>query len=148
MDGLSGAASIIGVISLAMQLGQVTRRLIAFIDKLKNVPKDISRLNDMLKLLFAMSASVVDALEQQRKYLGSNAVGHEPICGALSICLQKLSVIIDVVDEVSTHQNASPPLRAWAKFRHVLKEDDIIELERQLGQTLGVLNVLLTSAVL
>lgn len=149
MDCLSVAASIAGVISLAMQLSQTTCKLIAFLDTVKEAPTEIGRLNDLLKLVFGMSASVVNALEYQRKQRGEAAPGNEHLCEVLIICLKRLIPIQHIVDEVEAHQTRSNVIaKSWIKVKAALKKDEIMELERQLGQAMNVLNIMLTTSVL
>lgn len=149
MDGLSVAASIVGVISLAMQLSQATRKLIAFLDTVKEAPHEINCLKELLKLVYSMAIGVVNALEYQRKRLGDLAPGYNHLHDVLAVCLRRISSIQDMTGKshISQTQGKSS-LKIWARLRLSLKGDEILELERQLGLSLQVLNVALTTSLL
>ncbi|KAF0324824.1 hypothetical protein GQ607_007995, partial [Colletotrichum asianum] len=132
MDGLSVAASIVRVISLAMQLSQATRKLIAFLDTVKEEPHEINRLKEVLKLVYSMAIGVANALEYQRKRLGDLAPGYNHLHDVLAVCLRRISSIQDITGKSHTSQTQG---------------DEILELERQLGLALQVLNVALTTSL-
>lgn len=137
------------MISLAMQLGQTTRKLITFMDTVKEAPSEVSRLNDLLKLIFAMAAGVFNALEHQRSRRGDIFPGHDHLRDVLVVCLERVSFIHDLVDKIETPKSGGNfASKGWAKFTLAMKKDEILELERQLGQALSVLNIMLTTSLL
>lgn len=149
MDGLSAAASIVGVISLAMQLSQATRKLITFLDTVKEAPHEINRLKELLQLVYSMAIGVVNALEYQRKRLGDLAPGYNHLHDVLAVCLRRISSIQDITGKSHISQTqGNLSLKSWARLRLSLKGDEILELERQLGLSLQVLNVSLTTSLL
>ncbi|KAK1840579.1 hypothetical protein CCHR01_16803 [Colletotrichum chrysophilum] len=148
MDGLSAAASIVGVISLAMQLSQATRKLITFLDTVKEAPHEINRLKELLQLVYSMAIGVVNALEYQRKRLGDLAPGYNHLHDVLAVCLRRISSIQDITGKSHISQTqGNLSLKSWARLRLSLKGEEILELERQLGLSLQVLNVSLTTSL-
>jgi hypothetical protein len=146
MDGLSAATGIAGVISLAIQLGQTAITLVKFFDTISDAPNEVIRLRDLLRLIYATSSGVRNALECQRRLHGGTVAGAEDICDALTVCQRKLALIQDLLDKTENVQCGRTLVsRSWAKFRLAGKKDTISEFERQLGQGLDVLNVLLTA---
>ncbi|KAH8884385.1 hypothetical protein GQ53DRAFT_880155 [Thozetella sp. PMI_491] len=149
MDGLSAAASVAGVISLAMQLGQAARSLIAFLDTIADAPKEIARLKDLLLQIAAICSGVRSALEYQSRLHSYAVPGADDIYDALLVCQRKLVAIQEVLDQVEdVRAGRTLVTRNWAKFKLAVKKDGLLELERQLSQALAVLNVLLTTNLL
>lgn len=149
MDGLSVAASIAGLVSLAMQLGQTTRKLIAFLDAIHDAPTEVIRLNGLLKMVFAMTANIINALESQGRGRSGHVPGREHVYEILVVCLQRLSPIQDALSKTeSFHPGSGIVTRSWVKVKLALKKDEVVEMERQLEQALAVLNISLTTTLL
>jgi predicted small secreted protein len=65
MDPLSGAASVIAVASLALQLLQSVNTVKAFVHDIQSASKDLERLADSLGRLGALFQDVRDVMEKQ-----------------------------------------------------------------------------------
>ncbi|KAF6812746.1 hypothetical protein CPLU01_14820 [Colletotrichum plurivorum] len=150
MDGLSVAASVVGLVSLAMQLSQTTRKLIAFLDTIHDAPSEVVRLNGLLKMIFAMTANIINALENQGWGRSGYVPGREHIYEILVVCLQRLSPIQEALNKTESFSLGSGGIasRSWVKVKLAMKKEEILEMERQLEQALMVLNVSLTTTVL
>lgn len=69
MDGLSGAASVIGVVSLAVQLTESAKRLYDFWQSVQGAPENIKAISHDLKLLSTVLTKI--AFEEQNHGLDS-----------------------------------------------------------------------------
>ncbi len=146
MDGLSAAASVAGVLSLAIQLAQSAHSLIDFLNTFTDAPNEVVRLRDLLRLVHVASVGVRNAVECQRRLYSDVLPGTADIYEALAVCQGKLVAIRGRLDRVEhVERGRTLVSRSWARFRLALEKDYILELERQLNYALGILNVLLTT---
>jgi heme exporter protein D len=67
MEALSGAASGIAVVSLAIQLLQSVRTMKTFIRDIEGVSKELEHLADLLDRLGALLDDVRNTMERQRR---------------------------------------------------------------------------------
>ncbi|KAF6793754.1 hypothetical protein CSOJ01_13857 [Colletotrichum sojae] len=149
MDGLSIAASIAGLVALAMELTKTTRKLISFLDTIHDAPTEVVRLNGLLKLVCSTTVHTINAVELQSRGRGGHIPGREHIYEILVVCLQRLSPIQDALNKTEGFRLGNNVVsRSWVKLKLALKRDDMLEMERQLEQALSVLNVSLTTMVL
>lgn len=149
MDGLSAGAGVIGVISLAMQLSEAAYAVVRFLNTITDAPREVMRLKELINLLYVTSVGVKSALEFQQQLHGDNIQGSENIHDALTVCQQRLGLVQDILDKTESIERGQTLVsRNWARFRLAARKDDIGKLERQLGQGLDVLNVLLTTNIM
>jgi hypothetical protein len=148
-DGLSAAASVLAVISLAMQLGGAARDLVSFLDTISDAPKEVTRLRDLLNLIYASSAGIRNALEHQQRLQADPhqlIPGAENVRDALLDCQSKLRLISELLDKVGDARRGQALIRrSWPRFRLAMKKEDVLEFERQLGLSLQILNISLTT---
>lgn len=146
MDGLSAAAGVVGVLSLAMQLSEAAFVLVRFLDTVADAPSEVIRLKDLLKLVHVTSIGIKSALDSQQRLNTGSIPSTEPIQEAMEICARKLTLIQKALSRVENiERGCNLVSRSWARFRLAIKKDQIAEVESQLGQALNVLNVLLTT---
>ncbi|KAJ5889904.1 hypothetical protein N7504_010714 [Penicillium tannophilum] len=121
MDGLSAAASVIGVVSLAVQLADGAHTLLKFLKNISDAPAEIYRLQDLLTQIDAMMISIQNAFQYQRQLHGDGAPVASDTTGHSSSARKKSSLFARY---------------SWAHFKLALKKEDIVDLEQQLGHTL------------
>lgn len=92
MDGLSAAASVIGVVSLAVQLAGGAHTLLKFFNTISDAPAEINRLQDLLTQIHAMMIGIQNAFQCQRQLHGDGAPVASDIHKALFICQKKFSL--------------------------------------------------------
>lgn len=68
MDGLYGAASVIGVVSLAIQLADSVKKLLNFWDSVQNAPDNVKAMAKGLRVL----SVVLDNIETHQKLHGED----------------------------------------------------------------------------
>lgn len=146
MDGLSVAASVIGVISLAVQLAGGAHKLLKFLETISDATAEINRLKDLLTQIHVMMIGIQSAFQCQRQLRGGGAPVASDIQKALLICQEKVLSFCKVLNKAERSQRGRNAIlfRKWAHFKLALKKDDIRDLERQLGHTLHVLHISLT----
>ncbi len=137
MDGLSAGASIIAVLSLAMQLGGSAQTLVKFLETIADAPEDIKRLRDLINDVFAIATGVRNLLEGQRRLHGDCLPVEDTIHTTLLRCQEQLNRIRKLLNKVEDVDAGRTLLsRSWARFRFALKKDDVAELEGHLGRAL------------
>ncbi|KAL8419075.1 hypothetical protein RB594_002324 [Gaeumannomyces avenae] len=146
MEALGAAASVIGVISLAIQLCGGARQLVEFLGTIDDAPGEVIRLRDLISLVHSIAAGVRNMLEHQRQLLGDSTFGLETIHDALRACQQRIENIRSAIEKtgVILGQESSLVKRNWCRFKLAIKKDAIESLERQLGHALQALNLSLT----
>ena len=146
MDGLSAAASVIGVVSLAVQLAGGAHTLLKFFETISDAPAEINRLQDLLTQIHVMMIGIQSAFQCQRQLHDDGAPAASDIYKALLMCQEKVLSFCKILDEAEKGQRGRNGIifRKWAHFKLALKKDDIRDLERQLGHTLQVLHISLT----
>ncbi|KAJ5248964.1 hypothetical protein N7468_000415 [Penicillium chermesinum] len=146
MDGLSGAASVIAVISLAVQLGSGAHTLYQFLETISDAPAELHRLQSTLSQIKAIAFGIQNALEYQRRIHGDGVPVAGDILNSLVSCEERVQQITDIVNKADgTHRGLTGVSRKWARFKVALKKERVQELEQQLGNSLQVLNVLMTT---
>lgn len=137
MEPLSGAASGMAVVSLALQLIQSVSSINAFIQAVKGAPTEITRLTSSLDRLHALLQDVCQLMELQTSRSGE----HIPrpsmtIFSCLTSCQQHLLPLQDIVksNEESQGQNHSKSLRLWSSIKLGFKTSDIMAFEARIHQ--------------
>lgn len=146
MDGLSAGASVIAVVSLAAQIGAGAHTLIKFLETVSDAPAEVHRLESLLGQIYAMATCVRNALEYQRRLHGDKLVLADDIHVCLLNCQKKVQRIERIVEQFKeTERGRTVVSRKWAWFKLALKKEDVLEIERQLGQAIQILNISLTT---
>ncbi|CEJ55528.1 hypothetical protein PMG11_01780 [Penicillium brasilianum] len=146
MEVLGAGASVLAVISLAAQLGAGAHTLIKFLQTVSDAPTEIQRLESLLDQIYAIATGVPKALECERKLHGDKHILADNIHTSLLNCHKKVQGIERIVDRFKETENGrSVVSRKWASFKMAIKKEEVLELERQLGQAVLTLNVALTT---
>lgn len=146
MDGLSAGASVLAVISLAAQVGAGAHTLIKFLQTVSDAPTEVQRLEGLPDQIYAIATCVRNALEHQRKLHGDKHILADDIHASLLNCQKKVQRIERVVDRFKETENGRNVVsRRWASFKLALKKENVLELERQLGQAVQILDVAITT---
>ena len=125
MDGLSGAASGIAVISLAIQLGDSIKKLCEFWTSVKEAPDDVRTITADLQLLSSLLTGI--ASEEQ----------HFPdptLVIALKACYDNVTKLVRIANDMeSGFASKKPRIRIWTAFRAAIKGESIRKSQRILG---------------
>ena len=118
MDGLSGAAGCMAVVSLALQLCGSIKQLHDFWNSVKEAPDEIHAINTDLGLLSDVLAEM--AAEEQHSGLD------QTLKRALEICRNKVSKLTHITDDIEPgFASRSLRIRKWTAFKAVLKGEKI-----------------------
>lgn len=149
MDGISGAASVIAVISLAVQLGSGAHDLYTFLGTISDAPSELRRLKTHLSHIRAITFLAQDALENQRRLHGDSVPVANVVLMSLEGCEDQVQHIWDVVKNADgVGRGSRITSRTWARFKFALRKDKIADFERQLGGSLQLLNLALTTSLM
>lgn len=128
MDGLSAAANVITVASLAVQLSESIKKLIEFWTSIKNAPDDIHAITTDLQILSSILTRI--ALEAQRSRPDPSLIA------ALSSCFEKIKKLKIIVDDLeSGFRSSSPSVRRWNTLKTLFKSDRLKDFQDSLERT-------------
>lgn len=118
MDGLSSAASVIAVGSLAVQLADTAKQLCDFWSSIKDAPENIRAIMTDLELLSSVLAEA--ALEAQRTSPDAS------LTAVLHSCNGKLKSLTMLTDDLEPgFSSKSSRIRKWTAFKFVLKSEKL-----------------------
>jgi Fungal N-terminal domain of STAND proteins len=144
MDGLSAAASGIAVVSLALQLIQITQSLRAFINDVSGAPREIQRLALSLAQLANILKDVQYITEIQHDQEGAPPPPSS-LLASLETCKEQLlqlqSILMLVEEKLRCSGRVS---RQWESFKVVFKKRDIEIFGKNLDQAIQYLSVAMT----
>ncbi len=132
MDGVSSAASVITVVTLAIQLGQTVQKINSFLRNVEEAPKEVVRLIETLDQLHGTLDHVRELLEQQFLVLrlpGSPLF----ITRALENCEKHISELTSISNDTSrSFGHQQKVRRTWASMRFVVKKQDLKDIRCRL----------------
>lgn len=125
MDGLSGAASGMAVVSLALQLVGSIKQLHDFWDSVKEAPDDVHTITVDLSLLSSVLAEM--AFEEQ--HFGPD----QTLTTALGLCCDKVNKLIHITSDMEPgFASKSLRIRKWTALKAVLKGESIQKFQKVL----------------
>lgn len=133
MDGLSGAASVIGVVSLAVQLAQGISHLRSFFESVSNAPKDIvSVINDL-----ALLARVLEQIQTDE----------DASIAVLETCMEKVVHLHKLIDELEPGFRSSKSyIKKYTAYKWARMDSTLGKLRETLEGTKSTLIVALLMA--
>jgi hypothetical protein len=146
MDGLSAGASIIAVVSLAVQLLDTVREVRSFLRNVSDAPKELTRLIGLFDQLELIVENISLLMKRQRQYNGDM---DDMICAsvhkALRTCETKLAILDEMVKKAMTaSEGKHKAARSFGSFRLACKKKDIEEFETQLRHAVTILDLTMT----
>jgi Fungal N-terminal domain of STAND proteins len=144
MDGLSVAASALGVVSFAVQLIQLTQNLRDFFNDVSGAPNEIRRLTLSLTQLASILRDVQIVTEVQEAQEGAPSAPLS-LLASLKACEEKLLLLKTIVDSSEQRLRASGRVsRRWESFKVVFKKKDIERFGEHLQQSIQFLTTAMT----
>lgn len=146
MDGLSGVASGIVVVSLALQLIQSVGTIKTFVRNVKDALKELERLVELLERLGALLEDVRAVMERQSSLQGQHFPAPSmTIFQCLQGCERTLQPLQEIVEKYSKPQTQSASV--MAKFKSEIKlgfkAKDIASFETRVEQEINYLHAAL-----
>ena len=125
MDGLSGAASGMAVVSLALQLSSSIKQLYDFWDSVKEAPDNIRTITTDLNLLSSVLAEM--AFEEQ--HFGPDQI----LTSVLQACCDRVKKLTHITRDMEPgFASRSLRIRRWTAFKAVLKTEKILRFQHVL----------------
>lgn len=146
MEALSGVASGIAVASLAIQLVQSVGTIKTFIRNVKDAPKELERLVELLERLGALLEDVRDVMERQSSLQGQHFPAPSmTIFKCLQSCEKTLQPLHNTVDKFNTSQPQVGSMMAKLKneVKLGLKAKNIADFETRIDQEINYLHAAL-----
>jgi hypothetical protein len=121
MDGVSSVASVCGIVSIAIELGDTITRLVTFWKAVQNAPANINSLFGELELLRSV-------LEQTRK-INALPTSDPNTEKALGSCQSQILKLETIIGPAKKHFNSDKFYqRKWSAFKITLKGEEIAAL--------------------
>jgi hypothetical protein len=139
MELLSGAASGIAVVSLTLQLIQSANTISTFVRRVKDAPKELLRLADLLEQLSTLLEDVRQLLERQSALEQHFQAPSGTICMCIQSCTTRLAPlenIITMYQKLLPHEQLS--MTRWKhNLEFGIKGKDIAGLENHLSHEIS-----------
>ena len=125
MDGLSAAASVMAVTSLAFQLAHTTKQLFEFWESIQDAPEDIRKIKSDLEFL----TKVLDHIAREARQQSPDPLMES----ALRLCSEKIDTITSLTLAFEPNfASGKLVIRKWGAFRVILKRDKFKQLRKSL----------------
>ena len=121
MEALGGAASVIGVVSLALQVCEKLRNVHDFWQSVKEAPDDIARFSTEIDLF--MRWLTVIANNYQRQGFDHKNPNHVAATDTLRLCLEIVNEMNDGVKDLESRFAAGSLSRRWVSVNFVFRKD-------------------------
>ena len=140
MEGLSAAASVIAVTSLALHLAESTKKLFEFWDSIQNAPEEV---ND-IKLELESLKNVLEQIGHEAQHQPPNRLV-EP---ALRLCSRKINTIRSLtIDIESGFTSSNICTRKWSALRAVWSRKKLEKVQSSLERLKATLILVLVNNV-
>jgi hypothetical protein len=141
MEVLGAAASVAGVVSLAVQLIQVTQNLRDFFNDVSGAPSEIRRLTLSLTQLGIILRDVQVVAKAQEAQEGAPSAPLS-LLASLMTCEEKLLQLKKIVDSSEQRLRASGRVsRHWESFKMAFKKTDIETFREHFNQAIQSLTL-------
>ena len=138
MDGVS---TVFAVVSFGVQLAGTIQATSDFLRSVQNAPDELLGLVDLLDQLQGTLGHVHDLIEQQSSVLTSPG-SLRSIAAALQNCEKSLKKLKSLVDQLKRSLDRQHRIqRAWAFLRTVLNKEELLELRKQIQESLITLQL-------
>ena len=121
MEPLSGAASVISVVSLAIQICEELKKLHDFWQSVKEAPDDIASISTELKLF--MTWLTVIANNYQRQGFNNKSPNEAAATDTLKLCLTTVHNMSAGVRDIESEIAKGSLSRRWASIKFVFRKD-------------------------
>ncbi|EON67347.1 hypothetical protein W97_06600 [Coniosporium apollinis CBS 100218] len=140
MDGLSGPASVIAIVSLTIQLADSINKLCGLFSSIRNAPEDIKSILKDLQVLETVRKSI----QHNQELYGP----HQEVAAALQGCHQELLALQAIVDDLApgfAMRNSFQ--RKWNAIRSVSKSEKMKDFRARLQEAKTTLILALQSSL-
>lgn len=142
MEALGGAASVIGVASLAIQVCEELKKVHNFWQSVKEAPDDISQISAEINLFITLLALIANKYQQQG-FDPKNA-NHVAAMDTLKLCLATVQNMNDGVEDLERWISKGSSTRRWASIKFVFRKDKREKLMKQIERMKTLLIIVQT----
>ena len=140
MEGLSAAASVIAVTSLALHLAESTKKLFEFWDSIQNAPDEV---ND-IKLELESLRNVLEQIGHEAQHQPPNRLV-EPV---LRLCSRKINTVRSLTTDIESGFTSSKICtRKWSALRAVWSRKKLEKVQSSLERLKATLILVLVNNV-
>ena len=142
MEALGGAASVIGVASLAIEVCKGLQKVHGFWQSVKEAPDDITHVSKEINLFMTWLAVIANNYQRQESdHWNTN---HIAATETLRLCLATVHDMNDGVKDLQSRCSTSPFSQRWASIKFVFRKDKREKLMQQLERMKSLLIIVQT----
>lgn len=139
MEVVGSVASIIGIGTLAVQLGNTLNKAAEFWDSVQDAPTEIRRVSRELRLL----AQSLNTIEYEYKIGSIQDVHERMVRDALDLAKGDVDELATLVSDLARRMgNDGSIKRRWGRIKSVLKEEKVLKLKDNVESAKSILNLL------
>ena len=142
MEALGGAASVIGVVSLAIELCKELRKVHDFWQSVREAPHHIAHISTEINLLITWLAVIAN--NYQRQELDRTNPNHSAAMDTLKLCLATVQDMNQGVNDLESRLSTSLSSRRWASVKFVFRKDKRETLMQQMERMKSLLIIVQT----
>lgn len=143
MEVLGGAASVIGVASLAIQVCEELKKVHDFWQSVKDAPDDIAQISAEIKLFITWLAIIAN--NYQRQGFDLRNPNHVAATDTLKICRATVQDVNNGVEDLERWFSKGSSSRRWASIKFVFRKDKREKLMKQIERMKTLLIIVQTS---
>ncbi len=133
MDGLSAAAGVISVVSLAIQLAESVHKIEEFWREVKDAPDEVRDFLDKLGML----GRILDQAEKLDLESKNTSIRAE----ALNKCREKIDLLATIVEDLKAGFVGTKTQRKWSSLKAVWRKDKITNSRKCLEEIMQVVSL-------
>ncbi len=145
MEALGGAASVIGVASLAIQVCEELKKIHDFWQSVKEAPDDIKRISTEVNLF--MTLLTIIATDYQRQDFDPRNPNHVVAADMLKLCLATVREMKDGVKDLESRFSTGTLSRRWASVKFVFRKDKTEKVMQQIERMKTLLLIVETRSI-
>ena len=142
MEALGGAASVIGVASLAIELCKELRKIHDFWQSVKEAPDHIAHISTEINLFITWLAVIAN--NYQRQGFDHKNPNHVAATDTLKVCLATVQDMNHGINDLEGRLSTSLLSRRWASVKFVFRKDKRETLMKQIERMKSLLIIVQT----
>ena len=142
MEALGGAASVVGVVSLAIQVCEELKKVQDFWHSVKEAPDDFAHISTEMNLFMTWLAVIAN--NYQRQGFSHGSPNEVAATDTLRLCLAMVHDMNDEVKDLERRFSRGLLSRRWASVKFVLREDKREKVMKQVERMKTLLMIVQT----
>ena len=142
MEALGGAANVIGVASLAIEVCKELQKVHAFWQSVKEAPDDITHVLKEINLFMTLLAVI--AYNYQRRGYDHRNPNHIAATDTLRLCLETVHDMNDGLKDLKSQFSSGFVSQRWASIKFIFRKDKWEKLMQQIERMKSLLIIVQT----